>query len=251
MRLISLRTTMSAMALVLLGGATLPAAAQNSGKGYLLRTPEARITVRGGYALATAKSDLFDFTIEELTLKRSDFSGFTGGVELAVAVASRWEVSLDAGYSRAHKGSSFRKYIDNNDQEIEQTTTFERVPLTLNARYYLAAPGRSIGKLAWIPTHIVPWVGAGGGTMYYRFIQRGDWVDYQTFNVFSDDFESDSWAPALQGMGGFDISLSPMLAITTEARYIWARGSLRRDFNGFNRIDLSGASATFGLTVRM
>ena len=251
MRLTSLRTAVSALTLLLVGGAVRPASAQSAGRGYLFHAPEARFTIRGGYAIATAGSDIFEFAVKELTLKKSDFNGLSIGADLAIPLSPRWDVGLDVGYSRASRGSSFRNYIDNKNAEIEQTTTFERVPVTLNARYYLTPTGRSVGKLAWIPTHIVPWIGAGGGFMYYRFAQRGDFVDFTTLDVFPADFSSDNWTGAIQGLGGFDISLTPMLAITTEARYIWARGNLQRDFNGFNKIDLSGATATVGLTVRM
>lgn len=251
MRLNTLRTAVAALTIVLTGGALRPASAQSSGDGYRFRAPEARLTLRGGYALPQASSDLFDFTFEQLTLKRTDLGSFTLGAELAIPVSDRWELGADVSYMRAHKNSSFRHYVDNNDREIEQSTTFERFPLMLNARYLLAPAGRSIGKLAWIPTHIVPWVGGGGGAMYYRFNQKGDFVNYQNFNVFADQLSSDAWAPALQGIGGFDLTLTPTLAITTEARYIWSKGDVRSDYQGFNKIDLSGASATVGLTIRM
>src|SRR4051812_28378326 len=154
MRLNTLRTAVTALTLVLTGGALRPASAQNSGNGYLFRAPEARLTLRGGYALPQAGSDLFDFTFNELTLKRSDLGGLTLGAEIGIPLTDRWELSGDFGYMRARKLSSFRHFVDNNDAEIEQTTTFERMPVMLNVRYLLAPAGRSIGKLAWIPTHV-------------------------------------------------------------------------------------------------
>ena len=118
-------------------------------------------------------------------------------------------------------------------------------------RFYLAQPGRSIGKLAWIPSKVVPWVGAGGGMMYYRFLQQGDFVDFKTTNVFPSSFESSDWTYTYQGMGGADISLSPHVALRADARYLWAKAQLSRSFTGFDRIDLSGAQATLGLTYRL
>ena len=253
MRIISTRTMATTLALVILGIAPRPAGAQNAGNGYLFHAPEGRLTLRGGYSIPTANSDIFDFVTQNLTLKKSDFGSFNLGGEIAVSVSSRWDVSFDASYMRASAPSADRNYIDNNNQEIRQTTTFERVPLMVDARYYLTAPGRSIGRLAWIPTHLVPYVGAGGGAMYYKFSQDGDFVDYQTLNVFTpaNGFVSDGWAPAVQGFGGFDVSITPMLAITTDVRYIYSRARPGTDFSDFNRIDLSGASASIGLTVRM
>jgi hypothetical protein len=47
-----------------------------------------------------------------------------------------------------------------------------------------------------------------------------------------------------------DLSLTGHFLVTGEARYTWARGRMGRDYVGFNRIDLSGISATAGITIR-
>ena len=243
--------TTFALAAALALGLALPAHAQHGGDGYLFHAPSVRLSIRGGYDHANANSDLFDQAVQDLSLKKSDFSGLTLGGEVAFALGSRVDLSFDAGYSRASKGSDFRHFIDNNDLPIEQTTTFERVPLMGNLRLYLTPTGRNVGRLAWIPNKVVPWVGAGGGTMWYRFRQQGDFVDFQTSNVFTSDFVSDGWTPALQGMGGVDVSITPLIALRGEGRYVWAKAPLGRDFSGFNRIDLSGVQGTLGLTFRM
>ena len=228
-----------------------PLHAQMYGDGYLFHAPNARVSVRGGYSHANAGSELFDFATEQLTLSRRDFSGLNAAVEVAIPIGGLLDLTVDAGYSRASKRSDFRKFIDNNDQPIEQTTTFQRVPITANVRFNLVSPGRSVGHLAWIPTTIVPWVGAGAGSMWYRFEQVGDFVDYKTNAVFPDHFVSDGWTPALQAMAGVDYSISPLIAVTADARYLRAKANLGRDFGGFDKIDLSGLSATLGLTFRL
>jgi hypothetical protein len=160
---------------------------------------------------------------------------------------------LDVGYSRAESGSQFRHYLDNNNLPIQQTTTFERVPITANLRWYLTDPGRSIGKLAWIPNKIVPWVGGGVGTMWYRFSQEGDFVDFSNLNVFTpaEPLSTSDWTVMGQGMAGVDVSLTPTVALTADARYLWARATPGGDFNTFSSIDLSGVAVTLGLTFRL
>jgi len=240
-----------AVAAVLALGVALPAQAQHGGDGYLFHAPSVRLSLRGGYDHANANSDVFEQAVQDLSLNKSDFSAFTIGGELAFALGSRVDLSVDAGYSRSQHGSDFRHFIDNNDLPIEQTTTFERVPLMANVRVYLTPPGRTVGRLAWIPNKVVPYVGAGGGTMRYRFNQVGDFVDFQTTNVFPSEFNSEGWAPAWQGMGGVDVTITPLLALRGEGRYVWAKAPLSRDFSGFNRIDLSSVQGTLGLTLRL
>ncbi len=246
--------TLQGFARLGLAAALLAAAAPMSaqqGAGYLFHKPDARLTVRLGYDHANANSDLFKQVTEDLTLSKSDFSGLTAGAELAIPFGSRFEVALDGGYSHASKGSDFRHFIDNNNQPIEQTTTFQRVPLTANLRVYLVPPGRSIGKLAWIPNKITPWVAGGVGTMWYRFRQEGDFVDFNTTNVYPSFYESSAWTSMGQVSGGVDFNLNSLMALRTQLQSVWAKGPLTHDFVGFDKLDLSGVSGTIGLSFRM
>ena len=86
--------------------------------------------------------------------------------------------------------------------------------------------------------------------MYYRFKQTGDWVDFNTLDVFGSEFASDGWAPTANVQTGVDYSITPHLALTGEARYVWSNGSLSQDFSGFQKIDLSGFSTSVGVAVR-
>ena len=236
---------------LLLGAQAAPVRAQQSGNGYLFGAPDARFSIRTGYARANANSDLFSQVTSDLTLNRNDFSGPTVGAELAFTLTPRLDLAFQAEYAGRKKDSEYRNLIDNNNLPIEQTTSFVRVPVTANLRVYLAPTGRAIGKLAWIPAEVVPWVGIGGGAMWYSFKQTGDFVDASSSAVFKDTFVSDGWAPAVQAMGGVDVTLSPRIAFTADLHYTWARANLSRDFVGFDKIDLSGFSPALGFTFRL
>ena len=237
--------------LLLAAALAVPAQGQGSGNGYLFGTPDVRFSLHAGYAHANAKSDLFDFVIDNLTVERGAFSGPSIGGDMAVRLAPRLDLSLGLDYSAAVKNSDDRRYEDNNNLPIEQTTSFRRAPLMANAVVYLAPRGRSVGTLAWIPARVVPWIGAGAGMMWYRFQQQGDFVDYRTLNVFSTTLESSGWTPAVQGLGGVDVTISPRLGFTADARYLWGKADLSSDFSGFDRIDLSGITGSLGLTIRL
>ncbi|MBA3672066.1 MAG: outer membrane beta-barrel protein [Gemmatimonadaceae bacterium] len=227
------------------------ASAQSSGNGYLFGQPAVRVTLRGGYAHANAGSDVFDFTTEQLTLRKRDFSSLTGGLTVAHPFSERFDLGVDADFALARHGSEFRKFVDNSDKPILQTTEFKRTPVLVAARFNLVPAGRSVGRLAWIPAGVVPWLGAGAGATWYKFTQSGDFIDFQTNRVFRDELTSEGLALTGMGTAGADLSLSPRLALSAGARYLWAKGSLSNDFAGFERLDLSGVSATVGLTVRL
>lgn len=227
-----------------------PVMAQGSGNGFLFRQPVGSFGLRAGFAQANAGSDVFSFMTDELTLGRSDFAGVSLGVDLAFRIKSQVDLVLGAEYSGSNARSEFRRFVDNNDLPIEQSTSLARVPLTASAKMYLTPRGRSIGRFAWVPAQFAPFVGVGGGAMWYQLRQQGDFIDMETFEVFPDAFRSSGWTPTANGLAGLDVSLGPRFGVTGEGRYTWAKAPLSRDFSGFDRIDLSGYNASLGLYVR-
>lgn len=233
-------------------GTAAPLHAQWGGNGFLYGPPTASLTLRGGFSYASAGSDLFQDITRDLTLKRGDFSGASYGAELGYSLTPALELTFDAGLMRTSTPSSYRNFVDNADREIVQRTELRRIPVTLNAKLYLAPVGRTIGRFAWIPNRLAPWASAGAGFMRYDFRQAGSFVDFETNNVFNDTFESDGMTPMAHGRVGADLTLSTRLALTGEGRYLWAkRPQLGSDFVGYAPLDLSGAMVSLGLTVRL
>ena len=221
--------------------------------GFLLGVPHVTLTVRGGYADAQARGDLFGFTTQQLTLRRRDFAGATVGADLVtLSQSGRFGWMFGVQYASSSAPSEFRDWVGSDDQPIAQTTKFVRVPLTTGLRLNLVSPGRSIGTLAWVPARIVPWVGGGVGATWYRFRQQGEFIDTQADapEVFTDDFESSGLGLTGYGAGGFDYSVSPRMAVTVDARYLYGKATVGKDFTGFDKIDLSGLATTVGLTFR-
>jgi len=235
-------------------GAPAVASAQvGRGDGFLFREPRSTLTVSGGLALPSARSDLFTYTTSQLTLDRADFGAAAFAVDLSFAVTERTDVVVGISPSSSRTASEFRDWVDTNDQPIEQVTTLARSPFTVSARYHLAPRGRRVGTIAWIPTRVVPFVGAGAGVMKYRFEQDGDFIDTETLNVFSDRLRASGWAWVGQVSAGAHLTLTPRLMLSGEMRYL--RGSAdaerpNRDYVGY-RLDLSGMTTLVGFTIRL
>ena len=96
-----------------------------------------------------------------------------------------------------------------DDLPVLQNTSLDRATVMATARLALLAPGRSIGQYAWIPNRVVPYVGGGAGTVWYRLRQTGEFVDRETLDIFEDEFESKGWSLGAIGLAGADVSLSP------------------------------------------
>lgn len=251
-RRVSRHAAVALVAALALAGTSQPASAQN-GKGFLFKRPVGSFSLRGGYAVANAGSDVFSEATRQLTLSKGDFSAITWGGDVSFSATDRVDLVFDGGFSSSSAPSEFRHFVDNNDKPIEQSTMYRRVPVTVGLKYYLADRGRSVSQFAYIPKKYAPYVGVGAGAMWYRFEQNGDFVDFNTPNldVFSATLQSGGWTPTADGMAGMDYSVGPWLALTAEGRYQWARARLDPAvFSGFDKIDLSGFTGTVGFKVR-
>ena len=235
----------------MLMAAAVPASAQGTGNGYLFGAPDAELTIRGGWSVASANSAFYSQAQRDFTLSKSDFSSPILGAALGIRLTPQLDFTLDAAWSGMSKASHYRNFVDNNNQEIEQSTTLRRVPVTGNLKLFLAPRGRSVGRLAYIPSKVVPWIGVGGGAMWYHLEQSGDFINTTSGAVFNDKFQDNGWGPALQGMGGVDVSLTPRVALTGDARYVWSKATMGTDFQGYDKIDLSGVSVALGVTFRL
>ena len=186
-----------------------PVHAQSGGDGFLFKQPSGSVTFRTGFNHATRRERSVLFTTNQLTVDRGDFSGASVAGDVSIRLSRRADVVISVAHSHRETKSEFRDWLDNDRLPIEQTTTFRRVPLTGSLKAYLVQPGRSIGHFAWVPARFSPYVGAGGGVMWYRFAQTGDFIDFNTTRVFPDSFDSNGWTPTVHGFGGVDISLHP------------------------------------------
>ena len=220
------------------------------GEGYLFKQPMISISLRAGLSMPRAGSDLFAFTTEELTVEKNDFNAPVLEGRIAVRVNDRVDLMATVGGGSSTTRSEFREWEGSDGLPIEQTTTFSMVHFTLGARAYLTDRGRAVGSLAWIPAKITPYVGAEAGWIFHEFLQEGEFVDYDTFDVFNDYFRSEGTAPTVQALAGVDYSINNRVMLTTEARYGWANDELGIDFVGFEALDLSGFQVTAGFTVR-
>jgi hypothetical protein len=236
--------------------ATAPTPASAQGRDFLFGTPRTTFTLRGGFHLPRAGSgdgtqSLWDLTRSELTVATRDLAGGSIGGDLGVRVAPRLDVILSTGYSSSKTRSEFRDWVDQDDLPIEQTTEFSIKSATVGVKAYLKDRGRAIGRFAWIPETWNPYVGVTGGIVSYRFVQYGDFVDFETLDIFPDRFYSRDRAGTIHFLSGLDIAVNGRVLFVGEAKYGFASAPLSTDFVGFPDLDLAGLQVTFGVGFRL
>lgn len=240
------------LALGLLASTARDARAQ-SPPDFLLQRPTNHLDLSFGFALPRADGPIFDFVSERFTVDSGDFRSPTVSGALGFRVTERIDFALEAGYAGSEVRSEYLEYVEDG-QPIEQTTRFTRVPFGAVLRIYPVERGRTVGSFAWIPRDMAPYLGLGGGWVWSRFEQEGDFVDERgepPFPIFTDRLRSTDAAPAFHVLGGVDVSLGPRFVLTGEGRYSWASAELDPSvFRGFGDLDLSGFQATVGMSVR-
>jgi hypothetical protein len=213
---------------------------------FLFGQPDGTIGVRFSWLSSRSGSDWYDFVTDQLTLERKNFNGPGIGTDVGLTLKPRLDLMIGFDYSQSTTASEYRRYVDNNRLPIEQTTQLRNATFSGGLKFALTERGRGVGRLAWVPRKVVPFVGAGGGAMWFQVRQNGDFVDYQDLSVFTDVFESTGWSPSAHVLGGVDVRVLRRAYVTFDARYVWASGDLGADWIGFDPIDLSGFRASVG-----
>lgn len=216
---------------------------------FLFGRPKASIGLAGTWLFASAGSDVFDFVTRHLTLDRADFNAPGLSADVGVFLTPRLDVQVGYEHSRMAQASEYRALVDNRSNPIEQTTSLRSSHIFAGVRYALTPRGEAIGRLAWIPRRVVPYVGAGAGMVFYQFQQSGDFVDFVDSRIFRDVFISDGWAPSAHVLGGVDVKLHRGLYAAMQGRYTRASATLDEDFTNFEPIDLSGFRMSAGINL--
>lgn len=241
----------AAAALAVLVAAIPAAAVAQEDPDFLFGQPRVTVGLKGGWSQPMAGSDVFDLTRDTLTAQTTDFGSPALGIEVGIRLHDRLALALDLLYMSSETRSEYRNWVDLDDNPIEQTTAFTRIPLTASLKGYLWDRGRSIGRFAWIPRTWTPYAGVGGGVVIWDFEQEGDFVDFDTYDIFTDRFVADGTAGIVHALAGVEVSLGHRWLFTGEARYSWADGEMNDDFTQFQPIDLSGFQLTIGISGRL
>lgn len=234
-----------------------PEALAQQNPDFLFDRPNGFIMLRGQQNLQRAQNlnpaspslvDLYELVTRELTLEKSDFNGAGIALEFGRTLTPRIDLRTGVDFTSAFARSEFRDFTDMDDLPIEQDTSLRQVDLFASFEFALTSRGRMIGQYSYVPSRFVPYVGGGGGFLWYRFQQSGDFVDFMDMAVFRHLYKSDGWTPSGHAFGGVHVRITPNVSVTGEVRQIWADAELNHDdFSNFTPIDLSGLRIGVGI----
>ena len=213
---------------------------------FLFGPPRATVGVRGNWLFARAGSDWFSFVTSQLSLEKKDFNAPGFATDVGIPLGRRAEAVVGVDFNQTTTASDYREFVDNNRLPITQTTRLRTTALTGSVKYALVDRGLEVSRLAWVPRHVVPYVGAGGGALRYDLQQFGDFIDFTDSSVFPSTFQSAGWAPVAQAFGGVDVRVLKRVYVTLDARYQWSNATLDQTWVDFEPIDLAGFKLSAG-----
>src|SRR5438105_9798358 len=115
---------------------TAPVGAQihSTGDGFLFQKPEGMFTVRGGYSIANATSDVFAVQKKQLTTGPRDFDALSLGADLSFVASRRVDLGVSVDATMRSHDSEYRDWLDNNNQPIKQTMNLSTIGFSANLK---------------------------------------------------------------------------------------------------------------------
>ncbi len=229
--------------------AAVPARGQS---GFMFWSPTATVSLMGGWVSPGEGGDLLAFTRDELTIEEGDFAAPLVQAEVAMRASERVDLAVGLEYASQTVDSEMREWVTADDRPIPQSTRFSRTRLLGSVKGYLFPRGQQVGRYAWVPNRWSPYIGGGVGMSWYQFVQDGDFVDYETLDIFGDRFAASGNDWTVHGLVGAQVNVGTRVLLRGEYRYIRGDAGVEGDdFVGFQEVDLSGSSFLLGVAVRL
>ena len=225
---------------------------------FLFGRPRMSIGLRGLWHRARAGSDFYDFVNKELFVPRSpdndhdnpdhghlNFDAPGIGFDFGYGVNTRLDMRIGVDYAYSLNESELRDYIGSDGLPYTQRTHLSQTDVRAELAFALAPRGRAIGQYAWVPSRVVPYVGAGLSFVRHDLRLAGEFVD--EIGYYEDEFTSKGWGTGAHLFGGVDVRMTRHASLNAEVRHVEASAGLGDAFEGFDPLDLGGLRISAGV----
>ncbi|MXW71306.1 MAG: hypothetical protein F4Z74_07640 [Acidobacteria bacterium] len=199
----------------------------------------------GGFRVLNVTSDLFAANEFDFGITDDDFRTGSFGFEFDFAVLPRVDISIGFNSGNAETYGSYLDLVYEDGGEIEHSARLAMTDLSLGVRL------RLLGGAARVRPYLV----GGFAGVYYRYSEIGDFVDFETADIYYDVFEETSFLPGFFAGAGADVAIvrfrdGGSLDLFGEFRYVRSQGEHTEGFDGFGDLTLDRSGGLIGLRVR-
>ena len=197
-------------------------------------------SIRLGLFSPRGDSQLWAENVGTFDYRVNDFNSLFAGVAFDVELNEYVDVEMGVdGYSRT-VASRYRDFVRDDGSEVVQDIRLRVAPIILGVRFFPA------GKF-----HVLlPYVSGGLGLYVYEYREEGEFIDFETTEIFGAAFYDRGVGAGLYAAAGLEASLTPGFLVFGEFRRHFVRAEHGGDFASFGDFDLGATQLGFGITFR-
>jgi opacity protein-like surface antigen len=217
--------------------AAAPAAAQRR-RPY---NPEPNtLKLRIGQFEPDGESQYWDQREIDFTGGADDFEDTIFGVDYTRMLTERFGVIASGSLYEASSTAAFLDFEDEFGNDIVHETSLDITQLNLGVLFHILRRDAVVS----------PYVGGGLGLYGYDLEESGEFIDFDTFDIFEGTFDTDGNAFGAFFLLGLEIPITEGVGVFAEGRWHSVEDELDGDFEGFGDIDLGGRELAAGVSFR-
>ncbi len=177
---------------------------------------------------------LFAFDLEQ-------FNSVSVGADWLLGAGDYMELGFGIAFTQQTVPSVYLDYVDYDGYEIPQDFKLRITPLTSTARFF------PFGRRSALQ----PYAGMGVGYFNWRYSEVGDFIDFDTSDIFRDTYVATGNDVGLVYLAGLRLHAGDAFGVGVELRYQDVSGEVGID-QGFldERIDLGGLTSSVTFNFR-
>jgi hypothetical protein len=198
------------------------------------------IAFRLGRFAPNPEGELWRDNADTFELELADLNSISGGVEFALELNEFLDFTVGVdGYSRT-VFTRYRDFVRDDGSEIEQELRLSVAPVTAGMRFLPAGKFRAL----------IPYVAGGVGLYPYEYREEGEFIDFQTFDIFGGTFIDRGLGTGLYAAFGLEVPVARRLTVFGEFRRHWVWAQHKEDFSDFGDFRLNLRQIQFGVNLR-
>ncbi|MCK4890748.1 MAG: hypothetical protein KAS21_05960 [Candidatus Aminicenantes bacterium] len=185
------------------------------------------------------ESDLWEVNKENLYFSNEDLQSIYYGVEYEHFIGRHFSMAFEAGTFEKTVYSQYKDYEYDDGSPIYQDLFLSISGIEANIKIYPIGHRKVFN----------PYIGAGVGVYFWEYEQWGDFIDFNTWEVYEGYGYTEKYSAGFNFKGGFVFRFKRHMGISFEAKYQYLKGQLSNLFEGFEKLDLSGLTLNIGLNL--
>ena len=220
-------------------GTRYPDSSQTAGS-----RPRYGFSAFGGFRALQIESQLFDSNDVDFGITEGDFRSGRIGFEVDFALLPMVEIMVGFDTGGSETSGNYLDLVYEDGSEIEHSARLEMTEYTFGARVRPLPGGR-----------VSPYLAVGVSLASYRYSETGEFVDFDTADIFYDEFEERQALFGFFAGAGLDYALVRLpygrrIDLFGEFRYARGKGEHEDGFDGFGDLTIGRTGGLLGLRIR-